>query len=239
MYTYLALFLSLSLHIYIYICMYVCIYIYIYIYIYIHSIIVIPPSGHLAGCLTGRPQNQSLCSSSLPVHVPLCVAPLLFKSSSIKFLYLYTNVGRGDDTVGNPRRAQICQFELFELILLLKLDKQFPVEQFEANISQSTVPSPPLRMDFTDHLTWTFDSVRLHGLLRVSRCNAERSPRPRGSHQARGTYGHSSLYTISPFPPASLHMEEDVRSAVLAVRAPNISLYHIIRAHMISNHIIL
>ena len=28
------------------------------------------------------------------------------------------------------------QFELFELILLLKLDEQFPVEQFEARVSQ-------------------------------------------------------------------------------------------------------
>ena len=54
-------------------------------------------------------------------------------------------VGRGDATVGNPHRAQICQFEFFELILLLKLDKQFPVEQFEATASQSTVPSPPLK----------------------------------------------------------------------------------------------
>ena len=26
----------------------------------------------------------------------------------------------------------------------MKLDKQFPVEQFEATVSQSTVPSPPL-----------------------------------------------------------------------------------------------
>ena len=42
-------------------------------------------------------------------------------------------------------RAQISQFEPFELILLLKLDKQFPVEQFEAAMSQSTVPSPPLK----------------------------------------------------------------------------------------------
>ena len=40
----------------------------------------------------------------------------------------------------------IClQFEFFELILLLKLDKQFPVEQFEATVSQSTVPSLHLR----------------------------------------------------------------------------------------------
>ena len=43
-------------------------------------------------------------------------------------------LGRGDDTVGNPHRIQIYQFELFELVLLLlKLDKQFPVEQFEAS----------------------------------------------------------------------------------------------------------
>ena len=53
-------------------------------------------------------------------------------------------LGRGDDnTVGNPHRAQMSQFELVELILLLRLDKQFPVEQFEATIPQSTVPSPP------------------------------------------------------------------------------------------------
>ena len=34
------------------------------------------------------------------------------------------------------------QFELFELVLLLKLDKQLPAEQFKATASQSTVPSP-------------------------------------------------------------------------------------------------
>ena len=55
-----------------------------------------------------------------------------------------SSLGRGDDTVGNPPRAQISQFELFELILFLKLGKQFPVEQFEATASQSAVPSPPL-----------------------------------------------------------------------------------------------
>ena len=50
-------------------------------------------------------------------------------------------IGRGDDTVGNRHRAQISQFELFEMILLLKLDKQLPVEQFEATVSvNSTLP---------------------------------------------------------------------------------------------------
>ena len=48
------------------------------------------------------------------------------------------------DTVGNPHRARISGFELFELALLLKLDNWFPVEQFEAAVSQSTVPYPPL-----------------------------------------------------------------------------------------------
>ena len=60
----------------------------------------------------------------------------------------------GDDAVGNPQsssnfsiravRAQISQFELFELILLLKLDKQLHLEQFEPTVAQSTVPSPLL-----------------------------------------------------------------------------------------------
>ena len=54
-------------------------------------------------------------------------------------------LGRGDDTVGNPYRAQISQFELFEPILSLKLDEQFPGEQFEPTVSHSTVSSPPLR----------------------------------------------------------------------------------------------
>ena len=64
------------------------------------------------------------------------------------------------DTVGNPHRAQISQFEMFELILLLKLDRQFPVEQFEATASQSTVPPPPLVLRALDH-----EDVELHALL--------------------------------------------------------------------------
>ena len=50
---------------------------------------------------------------------------------------------RGDATVGDPHRAQSSRFELFELILLFKLYKRFTVEQFEATVSQSAVPSPP------------------------------------------------------------------------------------------------
>ena len=54
--------------------------------------------------------------------------------------------GKVDDTVGNPHRAQIFQFQVFELILLLKLDKQLPVDRFKAAVSQSTVPSPLLNV---------------------------------------------------------------------------------------------
>ena len=56
-------------------------------------------------------------------------------------------IQRRDDAVGNPHRAQISQFDLFELILLLKLDKQLPVEQFKATVSQSSVPSLPLKRE--------------------------------------------------------------------------------------------
>ena len=64
------------------------------------------------------------------------------------YIYIYIERERcihthiGDDTVGNPHRARISRFELFELVLRLKLDKHFPVEQFEATVSQSAVPSP-------------------------------------------------------------------------------------------------
>ena len=53
--------------------------------------------------------------------------------------------GRGDDTVGDPHRAQISQFELFELLLSSKLDNEFSIERFEPTVSQSTVSSPALR----------------------------------------------------------------------------------------------
>ena len=51
---------------------------------------------------------------------------------------------KGGYMVGNHHRAQVSQFEFFELIFLWKSDRRFPVEQFEAAVSQSTVPSPPL-----------------------------------------------------------------------------------------------
>ena len=41
------------------------------------------------------------------------------------------------------------QFEPFELVLFLKLDKRFPVEQFEATVSKSTVYKDEVRDSYT------------------------------------------------------------------------------------------
>ena len=110
--------MCIYIYIYIYIYMYVCMYVYIYIYIYIY---------HCEKCIImWKVPNQETSRKETRGRI----LPIDFR--------------RGYDTVGNPHRTQISQFELFEHILVLKLDKRFPVEQFEAAVSQSTVPSPPL-----------------------------------------------------------------------------------------------
>ena len=114
MYLSLSLYLSLSIYIYIYRERERYMYIYIYLYIYIYIYIE-----------RERERETYRYARERPV-----------RHDSL--------IGRGDDTVGNPPRAQICQFEFFELILLLELNIRFPVERFEATASQSAVPSPPL-----------------------------------------------------------------------------------------------
>ena len=57
-------------------------------------------------------------------------------------LWYHGSVRKGDDTVGNTHRAQIHKFELFVLILFLKVDRQLSIDQFEQTVSQSTVSSP-------------------------------------------------------------------------------------------------
>ena len=57
-----------------------------------------------------------------------------------------TRLRRGDATVGNPHRAPVYNLELFELFSL-KLDRQLCIEQFEAAVSQSAVPSPRLNIN--------------------------------------------------------------------------------------------
>ena len=54
-----------------------------------------------------------------------------------------TATGRGDDAVGNPHRAEIDKLKLFELVLFLKVDRQFSIERFEPTATHSTVSSAP------------------------------------------------------------------------------------------------
>ena len=70
-----------------------------------------------------------------------------FWRRSTRAYYMNIAATRRPPSLGNPHRAQISQFKLFELIILLKLDKEFSIEQIEATVSQSTVPCPHLNDD--------------------------------------------------------------------------------------------
>ena len=93
------------MYIYIYICIYICIYMY--------NCMLMLESNHLKSRILVRRSaipacfRKGGCNGWKP------------PSSSIFSIRAF--------------RAQICRFELFELVLLLKLDKQFPVERFEAS----------------------------------------------------------------------------------------------------------
>ena len=98
---------------------------YVYIYIYISLFIYRPPNLLGGSNLFRRLVGHYMWACSI-----------MYAAS----------FGRGGDKVGNPHRAQISQFELFELILLLKLDKrvQGSVKGLH-QIGHRKVPSvPPL-----------------------------------------------------------------------------------------------
>ena len=92
-----SVYLHVYIHIYIYI--YICIYVficlifslslYVYIYIYIYILCVGGPGWRPLLCRRGRQK------------------------------FLRAGPRKGDDTIGNPGRAQISRFELSELFLLL------------------------------------------------------------------------------------------------------------------------
>ena len=106
---------------YTYIYIYICIHKEIYTYMY--NIHVLPgPRWHWIPCLGGR--------SARPIleRIDFAVDHVLAK------------VGSGDDTIGNPRRAQISQFELFELIFLLKLDSSLSSDSRQQHLSQQYPP---------------------------------------------------------------------------------------------------
>ena len=112
---------------------------YIYIYIYLLHRSRAEHTAHVA--IISSAAVASFIPAAATVTRAIIVAiSIATITVSITIAVLF---GRGDDTVGNPHRAQISQFELFELLLSLKLDKQFSIEQFEPTASRSTVSSPP------------------------------------------------------------------------------------------------
>ena len=52
--------------------------------------------------------------------------------------------GRGDDTIGKPSLSSNVSIRVVRAYPLMELNKQLLVEEFEATVSHSTVPSPPL-----------------------------------------------------------------------------------------------
>ena len=143
-------------YIYIYIYISTCVYIYIYIYIY-HW----PAKGEPQKGNAQKGTMSLLRACSVTSCCGCCWTVVNVTCNRIRYPHVTAHTcpwtgrrlsfWRGEDKVGNPHRAQIARFELFELnffelILLLKLDKHLPVEQFEAAVSQSTVPSPPLKV---------------------------------------------------------------------------------------------
>ena len=85
-----------------------CMYIYIYTYIHIHIYICVCTYIYIYILHLGIPYKPSTVESSLPLY---WTDASFVSQTSLPF-------GRGDDTVGDPHRAQICKFELFELKLL-------------------------------------------------------------------------------------------------------------------------
>ena len=101
-----------------------------------------PPRGLLLTEGNSLLRRKQLCASTPAAHSTQ-PAPQQHTTGTQHTAWIEA-IGRGDDAVGNPGRARISQFDLFELGLLLKLDNQFPVEHFEPTVSQST--SSPLRI---------------------------------------------------------------------------------------------
>ena len=129
-------------------CVYTCVCTYIHTYVYIHICIYI--YIYIEICLSPPihpdPKTYSRDGCVVKAVDPrrLGVVPRKVPKSPL--------VGRGDDTVGNPHRAQISQFELFELILLLKFDKA-PYRAIRGNSISVSSTLPPLLFQPRSQLT--------------------------------------------------------------------------------------
>ena len=108
------------MYVYVYVCIYMYVYVYTHIHIHTYICVYIGEHGAFGGDATvAREARAGELIDSRPASEG------------------------GMILLENSRRAQTVQFELFEFILFLKFDKQLPVEQFEAAVSRSTVPSHP------------------------------------------------------------------------------------------------
>ena len=111
---------------YVYMCIYIYIYIerdviiavYVYTYIYIMYIYI-----YIYIYRIPEPPLHAMVPHS-PFFLLLSEGGMIRLETLIELIFLNSSFSRS--------------------ILLLKLGTQFPVEQFEATVSQSTVPSPPL-----------------------------------------------------------------------------------------------
>ena len=144
---------------YMYTYVYVYVHIHMYIYIYTHAwacaktpLIQFDCKGdHLMRTSRCRPDPDPI--QTLIDHITLIdhlthhitFAPMLQALVDHITASYYYSKQKGDDTVGNPRRANISPVEMFELFVLLNLEKRLSIEQFEPAASQSAVPSTPLK----------------------------------------------------------------------------------------------
>ena len=81
----------------------------------------------LLKCLIDHSMEAGWFWLDVATILPYDRLPALFMGSKSARLVLER---RGYDTVGNLHRAQIYRSELFELVLVSKVEKQFPVTRY-------------------------------------------------------------------------------------------------------------
>ena len=140
MYVYTDINTHLSLYIYIYIQTHIYIYIYIHTYTYVQTN---EADGKTCASL-GFPEFAKTVTHGVrkgrnPHRAQISQIELF------EFKFLDSSCSRSKFSI-RAFRAHMFQFELFELVLLLKLDNKLHVERFEAAASLSAVPSPPLNL---------------------------------------------------------------------------------------------
>ena len=137
-------------------CVCICIYIYIYTHIHIYTYCLtlrVPGRSHQDGttsifmvCLSFKQTRTDIAGANI-ITFPYSEGGMIRLETLIELKFINSSFSNSIFCL-----FVCCQFELFELILLLTLHKQLPVEQFEASrerfeaaASQSTVPCPPLK----------------------------------------------------------------------------------------------